>query len=77
MSAHFLNQREIMSAHFFFGLPCRIGLLVLPLAGAVSGKLSRGACSKWGGAGSDFPVPFLSLDRFGRGGNNYLAGLSR
>jgi len=59
------------------GLSCQIGLLVLPLAGAVSGKLSRGACSKWGGAGSDFPVPFLSLDRFGGGCNNYLAGLSR
>jgi len=43
------------------GLSCQIGLLVLPLAGAVSGKLRRGACSKWGGAGSDFPLRFYPL----------------
>jgi len=33
------------------GLSCQIGLLVLPLAGAVSGKLRRGACPN--GAGRD------------------------
>jgi len=41
------------------------------------GQVESRGLSKWGGAGSNFPVPFLSLDRFGGGCNNYLAGLSR
>ena len=59
------------------GLSCRIGLLVLPPAGAVSGKLSRGACPNGAGRDQIFPLRFYPLTDSKAGGITMKAGLSR
>jgi|TARA_R100000081_G_C4687799_1_gene100891 hypothetical protein len=42
--------------------------------GGSIGQVESRGLSKWGGAGSDFPAPFLSLDRFEGGWHNNEGG---